>query len=360
MIYSVIVAMDNKFALTSNFIENLLKTTNFEPDGELIIVLDGCSDGETINYLNTLSQNNHFIKLITIKNKVGYGVANNIAVENSTGDVLVFINSDVFPETGSISMLVNYLIHNAAHVGAVQGLLIYPQNNKVQSTGHLFLDLQNNHVYQGKKVTDPEVEKEDFRQAITTAFCAIPRKIFLRNGKFNEYYYNAYEGFELTLKIGLSGLKCVYYPKAIAYHISGGSRNNMHILETQQSKYFIHHWGNYIKTDIIKYLRPQLNKKILGNIYTVINLSQLKGWNSILEELDIKTNGIIENPHYGEVDLYQLFPYSFLTYGGDYLFIIDSLKYIANNYNWFKNRVLCNDIVIDAHGNVEWTENFIQ
>ena len=27
------------------------------------------------------------------------------------------------------------------------------------------------------------------RQALTSAFCAIPRDIFIKNGRFNEYYY---------------------------------------------------------------------------------------------------------------------------------------------------------------------------
>ena len=70
--------------------------------------------------------------------------------------------------------------------------------------------------------------------------------------RFNEYYYNAYEGFELTLKINNSGLKCIYYPEAIAYHIGGGTRNSMDISETQQGKYFIQNWGDIISTDIDK------------------------------------------------------------------------------------------------------------
>lgn len=353
MKYSVIVAINNEFALTNNFIENLLKTTDFEIDGELVIVLDGCTDIRTINYLEALSQNNSFITLIINKSRVGYGIANNLAVENSSGDILVFINSDVFPKQGSIKTLVNYIEHNHDNAGAVQGLLIYPQNNKVQSTGHLFLELQNNHVYQGKEITDLLVSKKDFRQAITTAFCAIPRNVFFKNGKFNEYYYNAYEGFELTLKITLSGLKCIYYPDAVAYHISGGSRNSMNISETQQSKYFIYHWGNYIKTDIDKYIQLQLTKRLINNIYTVINLSQLKGWDMILKKLNINVNGKISTPHYGEINLYQTFPYSFLSYNGNYLFIIDSLSNIVGNYNWFENRSNAEDIIIDAHGNVK-------
>lgn len=353
MKYSVIVAIDNDFALTNNFIENLFKTTDIKEDGELVIVLDGCSDIKTIEYLRDLSQQKSYIKLIENDKRYGYGTANNIAVKNSHGDILVFINTDVLPTKGSIITLVDYVESNRESIGAAQGLLIYPQNNRVQSTGHLFLDLQNNHAYQGKNITDSVIRKESVRQAITTAFCAIPREVFFQNNMLNEYYYNAYEGFELTLKITLSGLKCMYYPKAVAYHICGGSRNNLNISESQQSKYFVHHWGDKIKTDIDKYIQPQLSNECLNNIYTVINLSQLKGWEDVLSKLNFKTNGEISKPHYGDANLYLLFPYYFLNYAGNYLFIIDKFINITANHNWFENRFSHDDIVIDSHGNFE-------
>lgn len=360
MKYSIIVAVDNEFALINNFIENLLKTTDIAHEGELVIVLDGCSDIKAINYLKGLSQELNYIKLIENPKRYGYSIANNIAVKNSCGEVLLFINSDVFPTKGSIEKLVNYVSTNQPKIGAAQGLLIYPQNNTVQSTGHLFLDLQNTHVYQGKNISDPVIKKEGMRQALTTAFCAIPRDIFFQNNMLNEYYYNAYEGFELTFKISLAGLKCMYYPEATAYHICGGSRSKLNISETQQSKYFIQHWGEKIETDIEKYIRPQLNDECLNEIYTVINLSQLKGWKYVLDELNFHINGEITQPHSGEANLYLLFPYSFLNYAGNYLFITDSYKNLMANHNWFENRFNNRDIVIDSHGNFEKIRDLIK
>ena len=38
------------------------------------------------------------------------------------------------------------------------------------------------------------------------------------------------------------------------------------------------------------------------------------------EKLQININGYIYHPHYGEINLYQLFPYSFLDFGGQKLF----------------------------------------
>lgn len=359
MRYSIIVALDNNYALINNFIENLLLTTAFKNDGELVIVSDACNNVETIKYLKSLSDKSFPIKVIYNEKKLGYGKSNNIAVDHSQGDILIFINSDVFPMAGSIQHLVSYLEKNRSTVGAVQGLLIYPQNNKVQSTGHLFIDLQNTHVYQNCNIEKDVVKRGGQRQALTSAFCAIPRNVFIENGKFNEYYYNAYEGFELTLKITLSGLNCMYYPEAVAYHIGGGTRDSMNICEIQQGKYFIQHWGNKIITDIERYILPQLSKEIQRRMYSVIVFSQLTGWEKIIENLGFNINGYIYHLYSGKINLYQIFPYSFLDFGGNYLFIIDSIESISENYNWIKNRQNIHDVVIDSHGNVMKLQEFV-
>ena len=44
MRYSIIVALDNNFALTNNFVENLLLTESLQNDSELVIVSDGCAN----------------------------------------------------------------------------------------------------------------------------------------------------------------------------------------------------------------------------------------------------------------------------------------------------------------------------
>ena len=56
MRYSIIVALDNNFALTNNFVENLLLTESLQNDSLLEIVSDGCANIQTIDYLKKLSE----------------------------------------------------------------------------------------------------------------------------------------------------------------------------------------------------------------------------------------------------------------------------------------------------------------
>jgi GT2 family glycosyltransferase len=359
MKYSVIVSINNTYALITNFIENLVSTTEFA-NGELIVIVDGCKDKDTLDYLEKLKYQFSFMKLIFSNEQVGYSVANNIAVKHSSGDILVFINSDVLPCKGSIEKLISFLIENET-IGAVQGCLIYPQNNKIQSTGHLFMEHHNSHIYKGKQSNHPLILEQGSRQALTTAFCAMPKNIFYDNGGFNEKYFNAYDGMELTLKITQSGLKCIYYPKAVAYHITGATRNYIKFDNEMASKKFWSTWEGKIRIDIHDYIMPQITDKMRDQIYFVIDCGNLSDWYSVLQTIGINTSGVIKIQDRFEksVNLYFNLPFEALHYNGPYLFLCNDNLILSGNYNWCVVRNNSMDLVIDSHGNVEFFQAIV-
>ena len=359
MLFSIIVSLDNQYELITNFIETLVAHTDLT-NGELIIVADGCKDKDTLDYLEQIKLRiNNFYAIIT-KEQNGYSIANNIAVKHSRGDILVFINSDVLVGKDSIKKMVDFLLANPS-AGAVQGRLIYPQNNKIQSTGHLFIGRDNSHIYKGKPVDHPLVLKQGVRQALTTAFCAIPKTIFYSNGCFNEEYYNAYDGMELTLKITYSGLQCVYYPDAIAYHITGATRSNVKFNDELAGRIFWSNWEGKIRTDIVEYITPQITKEMSNQIYFLIDCGSLPDWDAIIKGIDITISGKIKirDRYDKSINLYCNLPFASLNYNGAYLFVCDYIFALNKNYNWCYVRNNPLDLVIDSHGNVEYLYSLV-
>lgn len=76
MRYSIIVALDNNFALTNNFVENLLLTESLQNDSELVIVSDGCAN------------------IQTVKETIGVGVNEKAALSSDKNCPFVYINFD--------------------------------------------------------------------------------------------------------------------------------------------------------------------------------------------------------------------------------------------------------------------------
>lgn len=351
--FSVIVSTDNHYELLSNFFERLIQTTDFT-NGEIIVVVNGCSDLKAINYLETLQSNNSFVRVIQYDSKLGYSKANNIAVENSRYENLVFINTDVLPVEHSVENLIEYLESDDT-IGVVQGRLVYPQDNTIQSTGHTFEQYFNSHLYKGRAYDDPIVMKTAERQALTSAFYAMKRDVFLKFGGFDEAYVNAYEGMELTLKIRESGLKCMYYPKALAYHITGGSRKKISYDDKYAGILFWTKWHNKIESDLTIYIKEQLTEKMKSQIYFHINCSSLRFWERVLDNLKLNISGeiSIRDAFIDKIDFYTAFPYELLKLDEPILITCNDMLFIRGNYNWNEIRDNKNDLVLDAHGNVE-------
>lgn len=353
MNFSIIVPFNNTYELMTHFIENLILHTDFS-QGELVLISDACKDRDTLLYLFEKAKHLPYIQIIELQHQSGYSKANNIGVHACNGKVLVFLNSDVFPTHGSVNELVHY-VETHPEVGAVQGKLVYPQNGLIQSTGHLFFEYTNRHIYTGCSSDHPMAQHSASRQALTTAFCAMPKNLFYELGGFDEVYYNAYEGMELTLRVSHSGKNCLYFADAVAFHAVGGTRDYIDFDDSIPGHIFWERWKKTIRTDIHKYLAAQITNEMLENTYFLIQGSSIPGWKEIIDKLGLRTSGQIElhTRFSKQIDLYRSLPYAALSHPQPYLFTVDELCRIQSNLNWAKIRNNPKDLVIDSHGLVQ-------
>lgn len=357
--FSVIVAMDNNYELCTNFFETLIENTDFS-NGELVLVIDGCNNKKSISYVSALRKNYDFINVIILDKKVGYAKANNLAVSHSKYNNLLFINTDVLVTNKAINKLISF-IESDDVIGVAQGKLIYPQTNTIQSTGHVFENCFNAHLFKGKKIDDPLVMEIAERQALTSAFYAIKKELFLKLNGFDEKYYNAYEGMELTLKVKELGLKCMYYPYSVAYHITGGTRKNISYDNVYAGRLFWSEWHNKVYFDLTYYLAKQLTSEILSKTYFHLNCSSLPFWNNILDKLHISVSEStsIRNVYSDSINLYSDVTHEVLQYKAPILFTCNDMELLKHNLNWVTVRNQLNDLVFDAHGNVEFLYSLV-
>ena len=355
---SYIVAIDNAYSLITNFLEQLL--CNIKKMDEIVIVADACNNIDTMNYLKRKAENNSQIKLILLEQKVGFGIANNIGIKHSTGETLIFINSDIFLENSCISNMLD-LLWSDEKIGAVQPLLIYPQNNLVQSTGHVFSDYRSGQLFSMRKADDPIVQKNGIRQALTMALCAIKRNVFLQIGGFDEYYYNSHEGLELTLKISLSGYSCCYCADAIAYHCTGGARTNILYDASKQKAHFYQKWVSIIQYDLSDYLAAQMTPTLRENSYFILNFSTSHQWAEILKRVQIKQlqEKTFQERFLDNINLFYCVPFSSLNYNGRFLFLCNNMSQLKGNHRWISLRKNSGDIIMDLDGNLVPLKYFI-
>lgn len=335
----------------SNFIGYLQPA--LEQDDEVIFVLDGCDRLSTKNYLNEIASVDQRFKLIEKAERSGFSCANNLGVSLAQSDTLIFVNTDAFLTPGCVEQLTQ-MLWAAPDIAAVQPMLVYPQTELVQSTGHVFSSVKSGHLFAGRKQTDHIVQKSAPRQALTMAVCAVKKDLFLHVGGFDEIYYNSHEGMELTLKLSLHGYQCMYCASAVAYHCSYTARSQIMFDVSRQRALFYQRWGNVISPDLEYYLRAQLSCLSESHSYIVYNVSSSMDWQMLLEHLNISYTKIftLEERFSTHINLYNCISFTNMHYPVPFLFICDSLSQIRGNRNWIKNRNNPDDIVIDLNGNL--------
>ena len=359
MSLSVIVAVDNRPQMLTYFFDQL--TSSLKPgEDEMIVVSDACWDARVLKDLKRLARSNGFVRLIQLNEKVGFGCANNIGVRAAMSDTLVFVNTDVFPDAGAVHTLADELQTDPS-IGAVQGLLVYPQTYRVQSTGHIFSEYLNFHALEGRAADHPLVLRRQQRQALTSAFYAIRKDTFARFGGFDEFYFNAWEGMELTLRFSHAGMQCIYTPNARAFHVRGGGRRHSPLDETQQIGYFWAKWGSRIRNDLVTLLAEQLTTENLRARYFAINCGSTSTWKALIDQLGLSVQGHIQVPDRFEshVCLYDNVSRAVLVHASPLLFLADHFEQLAGNRAWFHSRENRGDLVIDRRGNVLPIEELI-
>lgn len=359
---AIIVTINNEYPLTENFFTWILNI--MPPQYQLIAVVDGVSDATTFQYLNKLSAQHNNILVHFLKENVGFSKANNIAVECSDSEYLVFLNSDTFPLKGSLELLINYL-ENHKETGVVQGMILSPQNNKVQSAGHIFAFYKTTHAFDGRDANDPIVNREYERQALASGFYAVSKRLFLEFSGFDEIYYNAWDGLEFSLKVHCAGLKCMYTPTARAYHVKGSGRGRIFRDETYQSAYFWAQWAQKIHMDIDEIYTEQLSQICQDELYFGVNSSMYRDnvWNIILKNTPVQCTyfyNVTRALSNSRVSFEDSIPCSIIQAHNNILFTADEFSTILNNYRFFQFRDKARDLILDLHGNVICPQEYYQ
>lgn len=352
---SIIISVDNSFAIIDNFFSTLYSFINKEAY-EIIVVDDCCTDFQAVLYLKKLKEKSLIDILITLNKKFGFGKANNIGVKSSTTECLIFMNTDIIINNNIIDKLAD--IYYEKKYVCFQPLLLYPQNQKIQSAGHLFGTFFNRHALENNT---PDILKNQFsikRQALTLAFCVIDKRIFWEVGGFNEFYYNGYEGIETILKISQK-YTCVLIPYLHAYHVRSVAVKKTIFDEEQKIPYFWCNCNNIIENDFVTFIQQFIPQKCYTIHYMAL---QMTSFDLVTE---VKSAGIhitdsillIQN---GPIELFSLLPFSFLHTPTPLLFLCDNFTQLKNNLLWLKIRKGQYDLVIDSNGNVKFLTDLAQ
>jgi len=208
---TIVIPNWNGKDLLSNCLKSLERQT-YEPF-EVLVIDNGSTDGS----IECIESNYPYVKIICFEQNQGFSVAVNAGIKKAKGDYIVLLNNDTEAEPDWLENLVSAMEKHPDIGFGASKMLNYYQRDKVDSAGDRVgvypyprgIDCQDGPQY--------SVEQEIFSAC---AGAAIYRKeIFEKVGMFDEEFFAYYEDVDLCYRAQWLGIKGMYFPQAIIYHV---------------------------------------------------------------------------------------------------------------------------------------------
>lgn len=195
---SVIIPTRNRAHILPYCIDKLLKQT-IPPDE--IIIIDDASDDGTDKMISNIKDQRSKIRYIRFNKRIGHWRARNVAIKEATGDLIVFVDSDVLVRSNFIED--HLFFHEKDDKIVVQGLVRHIRSPR--SFGNFTLRID------GLCLTGLVIQN-----------CSSRKKWIVDAGLFDDHMLMGYMDVEFAMRLKKMGVKKVTsIKKCVAYHVDG-------------------------------------------------------------------------------------------------------------------------------------------
>lgn len=225
---SIITINYNESSVTMEMLESLDELTYKNVE---VIVVDNASPSDNPDVIREAFPN---ITLIKSEENLGFAGGNNLGVEASKGEYLLFINNDTIVPKDFIEPLVETL-ENDHSIGMVSPKIKFHWDaSLIQYAGYTPMNhwtIRNSSIgYHQKDNGGYDLPGET--ESIHGAAMMVPKRVVDKVGKMTEIYFLYYEEHDWAAMIKRSGYKVYYQPKSYILHKESLSTGKFSPLKT--------------------------------------------------------------------------------------------------------------------------------
>ncbi|WP_242020438.1 glycosyltransferase [Microcoleus sp. FACHB-1515] len=253
---SVIIPTKDKAALLDRCLTSIYEKTTY-PNYEIILIDNNSVELETSELIQKWRTKFDRFQCRRLEIPFNYARINNLAVQQSSGEYLLFLNNDVEVITPDwMTAMVEQAQRRS--IGAVGALLLYPDNT-IQHAG-VVLGIC---AYSGHSHKHFPAEASGYLNsiigitnysAVTGACLMCKRSDFEAIGGFDENLAVSFNDIDLCLKLMAQGLHHVYLPHVKLYHYESQSRGQDNTSEKRdrflrEANYMMQRWEKWMQRD---------------------------------------------------------------------------------------------------------------
>lgn len=225
-----------------------------------VIVVDNNSSDDTAE---VVKQDFPEVELIINDKNLGFAAANNVGLQKSKGEYILFLNPDTILKPDCLDILIDFMDKNG-DVGVCGAKLLNldgtPQKSirgipTFGSALHRHTAYKYLYIFKGmyKKwaMKEHNYDKQMDVDQVMGAALMTRKSIIEQVGPMDEQFFMYYEEVDLCLRIKRAGWRIVYVPKSKITHIGGCSSGHIPVEKrimalTSLLKFFKKHRGKYL------------------------------------------------------------------------------------------------------------------
>ena len=237
----IVVSYNTRELLRECLTAVLLEAAPFS--AQILVVDNGSGDGSPEMVEREFSSFHNNVELIRSQVNLGFGAANNMALECATGNYFVLLNSDAFFAPGALALAIRHMDETPGC--ALGGSRLISPDGSSQPSARCFHNLVSDaFVLTGlaarfpksrlfghfdRTWADPNHPSEvDW---VPGAFAIVRPEALRKVGGFDPAFFLYYEEVDLCLRFKKAGLKVWYWPDIVVTHIGGQSSRQLKALD---------------------------------------------------------------------------------------------------------------------------------
>jgi GT2 family glycosyltransferase len=356
---SVVVPVFNSIAHLPALFSSLAAAI---PPGSEIVVVD---DASTEPGLETVPDVPDTDRVVLLRNEVNLGNSGavNRGLHETSGEILIQLNSDLVLDTNCITAMVDAIERGGDRIGIVGSKLVYPTTGRTQSVGMSFGLNSKKHIFRHLPVDHPLCCRSRDVQILTGATVAMTRRVHQLLGPLDEQLYNHNLDLDHCLRAKAHGLKNVICSDSIAYHWRNRSGAVRYARVEAAEAAFWAKWGGRYDVDLGRFVDEaldyvlSLDPALVDMPFTLLDLSRGADQPIVLDRLLARWPHLARatRPHRqmnnadDQLWLPVLLPAWTAEEPTPFIYLVDSHEQLTENSMWFRWRseLVATELIVD-------------
>ncbi|MFA7676398.1 MAG: glycosyltransferase family 2 protein [Candidatus Shapirobacteria bacterium] len=233
--YSIIIPNYNGSSFLESCLQSLLQSLKKCPKSQFeIILIDNNSKDNSLEIFEKNIPKSFFYRILLNSKNNGFAGAVNQGIEKAKYEYVVLLNNDLTMESNWFQLISKTISNNKdSKTATFFGTVLTKDGTKFESQGlEFFYRGKAKNISNGEKFT-PSLSKEGagggFVWGASAALVVYKKSILEKIGLFDEDFFAYEEDVDLALRLHNLKYKTLYIPKAISYHLGGGTSSKMGI-----------------------------------------------------------------------------------------------------------------------------------